>query len=127
MTLKISESNISTGQPMSKAEISACFEGTGQTEIPLRDMLVKTKKVKKEPKRARPKWIFAKSKRKPSQTYLSNLNPRIIKADKLWHTLWGGDRGALLRSVGVEDENKITELANADMVPNEIIDHFIMK
>lgn len=110
---------------MSKDEILACFKGVGQIEIPTRDMIVKTvSKARKEKKIPRPKWIMPLKQKKPSQSYLCNLNPRILKAEKLWRNLYAGDRASVLRSCGIEDNEEIVDLVNRPQVPDIIIEKF---
>ncbi len=106
---------------MTTEEVLACFEGKGQTELPTRTEL---KQLAKVPKEHRKRLCIPKAKKKPSQSYLTNLNPRIEKAERLWHDTWAHERGALLKACGVVDIQEITELANAKHVPDVVLDHF---
>ena len=125
MTLEIQE-NTTPKYPTTQ-EIVDCFKGVGQTELPLRNTVVKSanKRKQKNPKRAR--FIFANYKKKPSQTYLSNLNSRMLKADKLWHSLWAHEKGELLKVVGITNPDSIMELAEAIEIPDCVANHFMLK
>ena len=126
MTLEIQETKSNKG--MSSQEILDCFKGIGQTEIPTRDMVVKSKKAQKEPKKRHIKrMIVPYQRKKPSQSYLCNLNPRIDKAQAIWSNTWAHERGDLLRSVGVKDNQMIVDLANDVNVPECIVNHYISK
>ncbi len=106
-----------------KKDILRIFEGKGQVEIPTRDQIVKAKKAKKEPKI--PKVVTPKQPRKPSRTYLSNLNTRILKADRLWSKLLAHEKGELLMSVGITNDEDLVYLANSKKTPDVVIDWFI--
>ena len=127
MTLEISESMSRTFP--TKQEIIECFKGVGQTELPTRDMIVRpkstTQRKRKNPNR--PRYIFANTKKKPSQSYLSNLNPRMERANKLWHSLWAHEKGELLKAVGVSNPENIIELVESVEVPDCVSNHFMLK
>ena len=127
MTLKKIDEQGQMKTPYSKQEIVDIFEGKGSLEIPLRSEVIARKKpkVNKGKIPPRPKYIIAKKKKHVSQSYLNNLNPRIIKADKLWKSLWAHQRGELLRHIGVKDNDEIVELSNNKNVPEIVITTFI--
>ena len=124
MTLELDE----TRKSLNKQEILDCFKGIGQTEIPLRDQVLRSKAARKEPKKKHIKRLIVPYQRKKvSQSYLCNLNPRIEKAQHLWTNTWAHERGDLLRSVGVTDVQMIVDLAQKQEVPEAIINHYISK
>ena len=124
MTLELEE----TKKGLNKQEILDCFKGIGQTEIPLREQVLRSKKAQKESKPKHIKRLIVPyTRKKPSQSYLCNLNPRITKAQQLWSNTWAHERGDLLRSVGVEDQQTIIELAQQQQVPDAIVNHYISK
>jgi len=106
----------------SKAEIIKMFEGKGQIDIPTREELKKPKREKKVPRLILPMKVAIK----PSRTYLTNLNPRIAKADKLWKNLYGNERGDLLKAMGIKDHDEITKLVQSRKTPDVVIDYFII-
>ena len=111
----------------SKTEILDIFKGVGQLDIPTRDQVLLAKKSK-EPIKAikrRPRYIVQLHRKAPSKSYLTNLNPRITKADNLWHNLWGRERGELLRYCGMSSEMQVQETINDQMVPECIVNKFI--
>jgi len=123
MTLELKE----TKKFLSKQEILDCFKGIGQTELPLREQVLASKKSKKEPKKHVKKLIIPRQRKKVSQSYLCNLNPRIEKAQKIWNDTWAHERGDLLRSVGITDLQTITVLSDNPDVPECLVNHYISK
>ena len=128
MTIK----NLETTSPSSetnysKSEILDIFAGVGQVEIPTREQVLASqgKTVLHIKERKRPRLIIQRTRKAPSKSYLCNLNPRIAKADNLWHNLWGRERGELLRYCGVKDNTRVQELVNNVMVPEAVINTFI--
>lgn len=111
------------------------FKGRGQTEIPLRSEVVEHKQniIKEKKNKGKTsnisstrKGILVANRKSPSRTYLSNLNPRITKADRLWKKIWMHEKGNLLRTIGITDNELISQLAEQSRCPDEVIDYFIM-
>ena len=111
----------------SQNEILDIFKGVGQVEIPTRDQVLASKNnvVLHIKEKKSPRYIIQKPRKRPSTSYLNNLNPRIAKADTLWHNLWGRERGELVRYCGIENSQEIQRLANESMVPECVINKFI--
>ena len=111
----------------SNTEILDIFKGVGQLEIPTRDQVLLARK-NNEPIKAikrRPRYIVQLRRKAPSKSYLTNLNPRIAKADNLWHNLWGRERGELLRYCGMTSEMQVQETINDIVVPECVVNKFI--
>jgi hypothetical protein len=107
---------------LTNEEIIECFAGRGQTELPTKKEMHQAKEDKIKTNRRR--LIMPKRPRRPSSTYLSNLNPRIEQAERLWHKCWAHERGQLLRQVGLTNLEEIEQLANEKHVPDLILEHF---
>ncbi len=124
---KIEKLVVSTETHYSGTEILDIFKGVGQLEIPTRDQVLLARKTKEPIKAIKPKprYIVQLRRKAPSKSYLTNLNPRIAKADTLWHNLWGKERGELLRYCGMTSEMQVQETVNDRMVPECIINKFI--
>src|SRR3972149_7628356 len=129
------KSNLNTKTFMTKEEILDCFKGIGQTELPTRGEIKETVHKKRKLTITNEegqkvaiqttKGIVKPINLKPSRSYLSNLNPRITKADRIWKSIWGHEKGDLLRAIGVSKE-EIVELAQSSKCPDKVIDYFIM-
>ncbi len=111
----------------SNTEILDIFKGVGQLEIPTREQVMAAKSGKTSIKeiKHRPRYIVQNRRKTPSKSYLTNLNPRIAKADTLWHNLWGRERGELLRYCGLREIEITTGIINDPTVPECVINKFI--
>jgi len=110
-----------------KQKFFEAFNGLSQTELPTRKELISKKKGGREVQvKGNSTGIIAPIKRKPSASYLGNLNPRIQKAYKLWANCNAASRGELVRAMGIVNSEEIILLCDSISCPDEVIEYFII-